>query len=134
MTCTNCPPQIQKYGANPANILWTIVRGDTATIRIQFWESNETTEYDTTGWTYESTAYDPSTNTSYPLQTNAQDNYVDITALPEDTSQWGTGNNNVVADLSFDLQVTIPTDGDDTIWTPVIGNICVLGDITSGGL
>jgi hypothetical protein len=40
----------------------------------------------------------------------------------------------VVAELPFDLQITIPTDGpNDTIWTPVIGTICVLGDITPGG-
>jgi hypothetical protein len=36
--------------------------------------------------------------------------------------------------LPFDLQITIPAaTGEDTVWTPVIGTICVLGDITPGG-
>jgi hypothetical protein len=37
---------------------------------------------------------------------------------------------SVVAELSFDLQAVIP-DGLSTItWTPVIGTICVLGDVS----
>jgi hypothetical protein len=36
----------------------------------------------------------------------------------------------VVAELSYDLQVT---KSDGTIWTPVIGNIVVIGDVTYGG-
>jgi len=36
--------------------------------------------------------------------------------------------------LPFDLQITIPAaSGEPTVWTPVIGTICVLGDITPGG-
>jgi hypothetical protein len=36
-----------------------------------------------------------------------------------------------VTELAFDLQVTI--DG-ATVWTPVIGTITVLGDVTGGSL
>ena len=43
------------------------------------------------------------------------------------TELWGTGYKSVVTELTFDLQVTI--DG-ETIWTPLIGTISVLGDIT----
>ena len=39
----------------------------------------------------------------------------------------------VVAELPFDLQVTISDAGEDTVWTPVIGTICVLGDVSPGG-
>ncbi len=131
MTCSNCPPQIEKYGADPANIQWTVVRGDTASIRIEFWEDDETTQLDTDGWLYESSAYNSINGTSYELGVVATDNYVDITALPADTEEWGVGSGSVVGELTFDLQVTKP---DFTIWTPVIGTICVLGDTTGGSL
>jgi hypothetical protein len=36
-------------------------------------------------------------------------------------------------ELPFDLEVTIPETGDDTVWTPVIGTISVLSDISIGG-
>lgn len=137
MSCANCPPDIEKIGASPTNINWCVVRGDTAIIRIQFFESDESTGYDTDGWTYDATAYDPSTDISYTLTTEAESYYVDITAPASMTEDWGTSYANVVAELSFDLQVTIPPidiGGDDTIWTPVVGTITVLGDITRGNL
>ena len=54
-----CAPTVEKYGASPANIQWTVVRGDDATLKIEFFEDDETTAYDTDGWTYLSTAYEP---------------------------------------------------------------------------
>jgi hypothetical protein len=39
---------------------------------------------------------------------------------------WGSTYRSSVAELMFDLEVTI----DDTVWTPVIGTITVLGDIS----
>ena len=38
-----CAPTIEKYGASPANIQWTVVRGDSATLKIEFFEDNEIT-------------------------------------------------------------------------------------------
>jgi hypothetical protein len=137
MSCATCPPDIEKIGASPANIQWCVVRGDTAIIRIQFFESNESTYVDTTGWSYEATAYDPATDIPYTLTTADESGYVDITAPASMTEDWGTGYASVVAELTFDLQVTIPGDpspANDTIWTPVIGTISVLGDITGGSL
>jgi hypothetical protein len=55
-----CTTTIDKYGATPANIKWTVVRGDSANLKIEFFEDDEVTEYDTTDWTYTATAYDPS--------------------------------------------------------------------------
>lgn len=133
MSCVNCPPQIEKYGANPANVQWVVVRGDTAVLKIDFLELDNSA-YDTTGWTYESTAYDPVVDDTYELDVVATENYVTITAPSTITELWGNGSGSVVAELSFDLEVTIPEVGDDTIWTPVIGTICVLGDITGGSL
>ena len=49
------------------------------------------------------------------------------------TENWGTKYRSVVAELSFDLQAIVP-DGSTTItWTPVIGTICVLGDVSPSG-
>jgi hypothetical protein len=135
MSCIDFPPETLVLGANPANIHWNVVRGDTAKIRISFFESNELTQFDTEGWTYLATAYSPVTDTYDELLVIEGDNYVDIVASPEISNSWGTGTSGKVAELSFDLEVTIPAvapETEDTIWTPVIGNISVMGDITRG--
>jgi hypothetical protein len=135
MSCIDCPPETLVLGANPANIHWNVVRGDTAKIRISFFESNESTSYNTEGWTYKATAYSNATNTSDELQVIPSNNYVDVIASPEITDSWGEGFNNIVAELSFDLEVTIPAEDleeEETIWTPVIGTISVMGDVTRG--
>lgn len=117
-------PQI--IGAKPAYITWKVVRGDTATIMVQFLENDEVTSYDTTGWTYVSKAYDSNTSTSYNLLVEEVTNGVKITASSDITATWGTAPKNRVAELSFDLQVTIDAE---TVWTPILGNISVLGDV-----
>jgi hypothetical protein len=116
------------YGANPTNIQWTVVRGDTAKLRIEFLESDETTAQDTSTWVYAASTFDVKSNTSSELQTVAGDGYVDIIASPELTATWGaTRTSTTVAELSFDLQVTIDAE---TVWTPIIGKIAVLPDVT----
>jgi hypothetical protein len=119
------------FGADPSRIQWNIVRGDTSPLRVEFYENDEVTPYDTAGWEYLATTYDFKGDVLDELEISAGDGYVDITATPEITSLWGTGYNTVVAELAFDLQVTI--DG-ETVWTPVIGTIRVLGDVTGGSL
>lgn len=125
---------IEKYGAKPANVQWTVVRGDTAFLQVQFYESDETTAFDTDGWTYRATAYDPTGDFLDELEVTGSNGYATIKAAPCLTSNWGSKYSSVVSELKFDLQVTIPEDGEDVVWTPVIGTICVLGDVTSGGL
>lgn len=130
-----CTTTIQKYGANPANISWRVVRGDTATIDITFLESDEATGWDTDGWTYKATAYDAQGDVLddlIVLPITGQSG-VTIKAPASLTLNWGNKYTSVVAELPFDLQVNIPTDGENTIWTPVIGTICVLGDVSPGG-
>jgi hypothetical protein len=130
------------FGSNPANIQWSIVRGDTAKLRVSFLEKNEVDQYDTTGWTYSSTAYDAKTNTSYDLTIVLVDEYIDIIANAELTELWGAEQNGtIVAELSFDLQVSLPVEDTEDpqdpwpeIWTPIIGNISVLGDVTRGSM
>ena len=136
MTCSSCPPEIQKYGNVPVNVQWKIVRGDTAELNVSFFELDELTNWDTDEWSYDATAYDSVTGTSYPLVIEDNSTNVKIIALPETTELWGISYGSVVGELSFDLQVTINgTSGlDDIIWTPIIGTICVLGDVTGGSL
>jgi hypothetical protein len=134
MTCSSCSPQIQKYGADPASIQWKVVRGDTASLEVQFLEFDEITPLDTDGWTYKATSYDPTGSVLDDLIVTATTGVAIITAEPCLTEKWGTAYKTIVAELPFDLQVTMPViSGESTVWTPIIGTICVLGDITPGG-
>jgi hypothetical protein len=116
-----------KFGANPAYIKWDIVRGDTATLRVEFYQQNEKQPYNTDQWTYVCTVYNKKTKEFFYLDVDADDGLATITATPEVTSLWGTGINDIVAQLDFDFEVTMD---DGVVWTPVIGTISVIGDIT----
>ena len=122
---TLCAPEI--FGADPARIKWNIVRGDTSPLRVEFLQDDEVTYFDTSDWTYEATSYDPQSAFLDSLEVTPGEGYVDIMAPASITQFWGTGFKSVVTELTFDLQVTI--DG-ETIWTPLIGTISVIGDIT----
>ena len=130
-----CAPTIEKYGASPANIQWTVVRGDSATLKIEFFEDDEVTYWDTDGWTFSSTAFDPTGEVLDELTVTDEAGYVTISISADTTLNWGTQYKTVVAELPFDLQVTIPggSGEKDTIWTPVTGTICVLGNVSPGG-
>lgn len=130
-----CAPTIEKYGASPANIQWTVVRGNSATLKIEFFEDDETTYWDTDGWTFLSTSYDPTGDVLDELLVTEEAGYVTISIPAETTLNWGNQYKSVVSELPFDLQVTIPggSGEQDTIWTPVVGTICVLGNVTPGG-
>ena len=130
-----CAPTIEKYGASPANIQWTVVRGDDATLKIEFFEDDEITVYDTDGWTYLSTAYDTAGEVLDELTVTESNGYATISIPADITTNWGSQYKTVVSELPFDLQVTIPggSGEQDTIWTPVVGTICVLGNVTPGG-
>jgi hypothetical protein len=122
---TLCGPEI--FGADPIRLKWQVVRGDTATMRVEFFENDEETTYDISGWDFISTTYDITGDVLDELTVTVGDGYVDIKATPDITEYWGTGYSSVVTELMFDLQVTID---DGTVWTPVIGTINVLGDIS----
>jgi hypothetical protein len=127
-----CSPTIEKFGATPANIQWTVVRGDSASFTVSFLENDEVTEFDTDGWEFAATAYDPTVDVLDELEVLVDQGTITVTAPASVTENWGTRYRSVVAELSFDLQVILP-DGNTTItWTPVIGTICVLGDISPG--
>ena len=102
---------IEKYGATPANIQWTIIRGDTATLKVDFLETNEITGFDCTGWTYKATAYDPNGDVLDDLIVTPSTHSVVVTAPASLTLNWGSTYKNVVAELPFDLQLNIPASG-----------------------
>lgn len=125
---TMCGPEI--FGADPVRIKWNVVRGDTALIRVEFLDNDEVTYFNTSTWEYAASSYDPKGDVIDELTVIPGNGYVDIIAGPELTQYWGTGYGSALAELKFDLQVTI---GDTAVWTPVIGNILVIGDV-SGSL
>jgi hypothetical protein len=120
-----CGPEV--FGADPARIKWSVVRGDTSPLRVEFLQDDEVTYFDTSDWTYQATSYDPQSDALDELEVTAGEGYVDIMAPASITELWGTGYKSVVTELTFDLQVTID---ENTIWTPLIGTISVIGDIT----
>ena len=135
-----CSPTIEKFGATPANIQWTVVRGDSASFTVSLLENDEVTEFDTTGWTYSATAYDPLADVLDELTVTVDGSVVTVTAPADVTANWGTKYKSVVAELSFDLQAVVPDGPSSMTWTPVIGTICVLGNVspvptrTTGGI
>lgn len=125
----SCDPQL--FGADPATINWSVVRGDTANLRVEFLEDDESTFVDISDWEFSASAYDFKADVTDELEVIVYDGYVEVLITPEISANWGTGFRNKVAELAFDLQVTI--DG-ETVWTPVIGSISVLADVTGGSL
>ena len=123
---SSCEPEI--FGADPVTIRWNVVRGDTSTIRVDFLNDDETTSLDTDGWSFLASAYDRKTDILEELEVDACEGYAIVTAPAEITSLWGTTYGGTVAELSFDLEITI----DETVWTPVIGTISVIGDVSTG--
>jgi hypothetical protein len=120
-----CGPEV--FGANPVNIKWNVVRGDTAAIRVEFLEDDEKTYYDISEWSFAAATYDFIGDVLDDLEVTPGNGYVDVVAPAEITEFWGEGFRSVVTELAFDVQVTL---ADDTVWTPVVGTIRVLGDVT----
>jgi hypothetical protein len=120
-----CGPEV--FGADPARIKWQIVRGDTSPLRVEFLEDDEVTYFDISDWEFEATSYDPQSDVLDQLTVTPGNGYVDILAPASLTSNWGLGYKTIVTELTFDLQITIDNS---TVWTPLIGTISVIGDIT----
>jgi hypothetical protein len=120
----------QAYGLTPINVRWNVVRGDTAELLVEFLENDEITGVDIDDWTFEATSYDYKGDILDELEIAQEGSSVMIIAPAEITETWGTGYASVVAEVAFDLQVTV----DNKIWTPIVGTINVIGDITGAGL
>ena len=132
-----CTPTTEKLGATPAHIQWTVVRGDSSTLAVQFLQDDEVTGWNISTWAFSSTAYDTAGDILDELKVTVSGHTATIFISSDITQNWGSKYTSVVAELPFDLQATIPKsqgESENTVWTPVIGSICVLGDITPGGL
>ena len=132
-----CTPATEKLGATPAYLQWTVVRGDSSKLDVHFLEDDEVTGWDISTWDFAATAYDISGDFLDELVVTVSGSTATIFASADLTKNWGTRYTSIVSELPFDLQATIPAGEDDiepTVWTPVLGTICVLGDITPGGL
>jgi hypothetical protein len=121
----------QRLGVKPIDIRWDIVRGDSSSIRIQFLELDESTAYDISSWQFEATAFSRKDKVFDELEVTVDGSDVIVTANSDLTEFWGTGITRTVAELTFDLQVVVDRF---TIWTPVVGTITVIGDVTGGRL
>ena len=128
-----CTSQNYRYGSNPIDIQWDVVRGDTSSLRIDFLENDESTHFDTTDWEYKATAYDSSGDVLDLLDIKVESNHIIVSISANTSKNWGNKYSKIVAELPFDIQVDIPGDCEDTIWTPVIGTIRVIGDVSPGG-
>lgn len=132
-----CTPTTEKLGATPAHIQWTVVRGDSSTLAVQFLQDDEVTGWNISTWAFSSTAYDSTGDILDELKVTVSGHTATIFISSDITKNWGTKYTSIVAELPFDLQATIPKatgETEDTVWTPVIGSICVLGDISPGSL
>jgi hypothetical protein len=121
----------QVVGVRPVNIKWVVVRGDSSALKIQFLENDEETSYDITNWQFSATAFSPKNQIFDDLDVSVDGNEITITASSDITEFWGSGVSTTVAELDFDLEVQVSRD---TIWTPIIGTITVVGDVTGGRL
>ena len=121
----------QVVGVRPVNIKWVVVRGDTSSLKVQFLENDEETSYDISNWQFEATAFSGKDQVFDDLQVSVDGTEVTITANSDLTEFWGTGVSSSVAELDFDLQVVVDRF---TVWTPIVGTITVVGDVTGGRL
>lgn len=121
----------QVVGVRPVNIKWVVVRGDTSALKVQFLENDEETSYDITNWQFSATAFSPKDQIFDDLEVSVDGNEITITASSDITEFWGSGVSTTVAELDFDLEVQVSRD---TIWTPIVGTITVVGDVTGGRL
>ena len=83
---------IDQVGASPINIQWKVVRGDTATLKIEFLEDDEVTPIDISDWTFTSSSYDASGDTLDELTVEEYAGYVIITAISDITKLWNLRN------------------------------------------
>jgi hypothetical protein len=118
-------------GSSPVNVKWNIVRGDTATLRIDFLEEDEVTPYNISSWVIESTVYNPKTGARNDLEITKNTGWIVVTARADITAQWGDGFRYRVNELNFDVEVTL---ADGTVWTPVVGVVSLISDISGARL
>lgn len=113
-----------RVGSSPANVMWTVVRGDDAKLSLQFLDTDGVTPLNVSGWTYSSKVKTASGLVSATVTPGASSTVV-IHITDEQTSAMDIPTASP-ASYPFDLQVT---KADETVWTPLIGTLRVLPDV-----
>ena len=70
-------------GSEPINVKWNVVRGDTASLRIDFLQEDEVTAHDISGWSLVASAYDPKTTFIDELDITVNEGWIVVTAPAE---------------------------------------------------
>lgn len=118
----------ESFGLKPISVNWNIVRGDTAELKVEFLENDESTSFLTEGWEYSASTYDFKGDVIDELVVQVDDSGITIIAPSDVTRYWGAGYTSIVAELAFDLQVI----HNSKVWTPIVGTIKVMADVTGG--
>ena len=92
-----CTPAIEKLGATPAHIQWTVVRGDSSSLAVQFLEDDEVTGWDIDTWDFAATAYDISGDFLDELTVTVSGHTATIFASADLTKNWGTKYTSIVS-------------------------------------
>ena len=132
MSC-GCNNDIQQLSGVSTKVQWPITKGDSSSLETYFYELDETTLFDTTGWTYVATVYDKYNDSLEDLEVVSTNGYVKVIASSDQTANWGPQVRFNTAELRFDVKAYVPQTGDDLVWTIINGTICLSSDVLSGG-
>lgn len=129
--------QKSKYdvGAIPPQVLWTFVKGDTASFRVYVTDDNQD-PLTIADWTISMKIKRPNAPVVPGKITDNATTIMAITPAPDADDQPGeftvsltaAQTNNLITNDIFDIQLSLPQD--QIVWTVAQGRIVVLEDVT----
>lgn len=131
MSC-GCNNDIEQLAIRPIKVQWAITKGDSASLETYFYELDEVTLFDTTGWSYVATVYDKYNDSLEELDVVSSNGYVKVIASSDKTGNWGPQVKFNTAELRVEVKAYVPQTGDDLVWTFINGTICLSSDVMSG--
>lgn len=120
----NQQARVLGLGSEPPQLLWTVVRGDTASFRVYVTDDNKE-PMDLESWILAADFYRPSTSTTV-VQTTPQ--ITEDDSLGSFTVSLGASQSEVLqsGDI-FDIQIS----NDETVWTVGMGTMSIIEDVTN---
>lgn len=120
----NQQSRILGLGSEPPQLLWTVVRGDTASFRVYVTDDNKE-PMNLESWILAADFYRPSTSTTV-VQTVPQ--ITEDDSLGSFTVSLGASQSEVLqsGDI-FDIQIS----NDETVWTVGMGTMSIIEDVTN---
>lgn len=120
----NQQSRILGLGSEPPQLLWTVVRGDTASFRVYVTDDNKE-PMNLESWILAADFYRPSTSTTV-VQTTPQ--ITEDDSLGSFTVSLGASQSEVLqsGDI-FDIQIS----NDETVWTVGMGTMSIIEDVTN---